>query len=34
MRGRIRIPVDELTWEPAVLVLPHGDALFVFALPE
>jgi PQQ system protein len=27
MRARIRIPVDELTWEPAVLVLPHGGDL-------
>jgi PQQ system protein len=26
MRASIRIPVDELTWDPAVLVLPHsGD---------
>lgn len=24
MHGRIRIPVDELSWDPAVLVLPHG----------
>lgn len=24
MRARIRIPEDELTWDPAVLVLPHG----------
>jgi PQQ system protein len=24
MKARIRIPVDELAWEPSVLVLPHG----------
>jgi PQQ system protein len=24
MHARIRIPPDELAWEPAVLVLPHG----------
>ncbi|MGH3252688.1 MAG: MSMEG_3727 family PQQ-associated protein [Trebonia sp.] len=24
MHARIRIPEDELTWDPAVLVLPHG----------
>jgi PQQ system protein len=24
MHAQIRIPTDELAWEPAVLVLPHG----------
>ena len=24
MRARIRIPPDELVWDPAVLVMPHG----------
>ena len=24
MRARIRIPVDQLVWDPAVLVMPHG----------
>jgi len=27
MSARIRIPPDELSWEPAVLVLPHGGDL-------
>jgi len=27
MRARIRIPPDELAWEPAVLVLPHGGEI-------
>jgi PQQ system protein len=27
MKARIRIPLDELAWEPAVLVLPHGGDL-------
>jgi PQQ system protein len=27
MHARIRIPPDELAWEPAVLVLPHGGDL-------
>jgi PQQ system protein len=24
MRARIRIPLDQLVWDPAVLVMPHG----------
>ena len=24
MRARVRIPLDELVWEPSVLVMPHG----------
>jgi PQQ system protein len=24
MHARVRIPLDELAWDPAVLVLPHG----------
>ncbi len=27
MHGRIRIPPDELAWDPAVLVMPHGGTL-------
>ena len=27
MRAQVRIPPDELTWDPAVLVLPHGGTL-------
>ena len=27
MKATVRIPPDELTWEPAVLVLPHGGRL-------
>jgi PQQ system protein len=27
MRAQVRIPVDELTWDPAVLVMPHGGDL-------
>jgi PQQ system protein len=27
MHARIRIPPDELVWDPAVLVLPHGGDL-------
>ena len=27
MRATVRIPPDELTWEPSVLVLPHGGRL-------
>jgi PQQ system protein len=27
MHARIRIPPDELVWEPSVLVLPHGGDL-------
>ena len=27
MHARIRIPLDELVWDPAVLVLPHGGDL-------
>ncbi|HZU16694.1 MAG TPA: MSMEG_3727 family PQQ-associated protein [Candidatus Dormibacteraeota bacterium] len=27
MRARIRIPPDELVWEPSILVLPHGGDL-------
>ena len=27
MHAQIRIPVDELTWEPSILVLPHGGDL-------
>lgn len=24
MRGRVRIPPDELTWDPSILVMPRG----------
>jgi PQQ system protein len=27
MRARIRIPPDELVWDPAVLVMPHGGEI-------
>lgn len=27
MRARIRIPPDELVWEPSILVMPHGGDL-------
>lgn len=27
MHATIRIPLDELTWDPAVLVMPHGGEL-------
>jgi PQQ system protein len=27
MRARIRIPPDEMAWEPAVLVMPHGGEI-------
>ena len=27
MKATVRIPPDELTWEPAVLVMPHGGRL-------
>ena len=27
MHARIRIPTDELVWDPAVLVMPHGGTL-------
>ena len=27
MHARVRIPLDELSWEPSVLVLPHGGDL-------
>lgn len=27
MRAEIRIPPDELAWDPAILVLPHGGDL-------
>jgi PQQ system protein len=27
MHGRIRIPVDQLVWDPEVLVMPHGGEL-------
>jgi PQQ system protein len=27
MHGQIRIPLDRLSWDPAVLVLPHGGDL-------
>jgi PQQ system protein len=27
MHARIRIPPDELVWEPAVLVMPHGGEI-------
>jgi PQQ system protein len=27
MRARIRIPPDELTWEPSILVIPHSGDL-------
>lgn len=34
MRATIRIPVDELAWEPAVLVLPHGGEVEVEVLND
>ncbi|MQA17247.1 MAG: copper oxidase [Pseudonocardiaceae bacterium] len=27
MRATVRIPVDELVWDPQILVLPHGGEL-------
>jgi PQQ system protein len=27
MRARVRIPVDELAWDPEILVMPHGGDL-------
>lgn len=27
MRARVRIPLDELAWDPSVLILPHGGEL-------
>jgi PQQ system protein len=27
MRAKVRIPLDELIWEPSVLVMPHGGDL-------
>jgi PQQ system protein len=27
MRGRVRIPPDELIWDPSTLVMPHGGEL-------
>src|SRR5690625_6606504 len=27
LRGTVQIPVDELCWEPAILILPHGGEL-------
>lgn len=27
MRAKVRIPEDELVWEPSILVLPHGGKL-------
>src|SRR5690625_1350673 len=27
MRATVRIPVDELCWEPGILILPHGGEL-------
>jgi PQQ system protein len=27
MRARVRIPPDELIWEPAILVMPHGGEI-------
>ena len=27
LRGRVRIPPDELIWDPSILVLPHGGDL-------
>jgi PQQ system protein len=27
MRARIRIPLDELIWDPSILVMPHGGDL-------
>lgn len=27
MRARVRIPPDELVWEPSILVMPHGGDL-------
>jgi PQQ system protein len=27
MRAKVRIPLDELIWEPSILVMPHGGEL-------
>jgi PQQ system protein len=27
LRARVRIPLDELTWDPSILVMPHGGDL-------
>ncbi|MEV0082956.1 MSMEG_3727 family PQQ-associated protein [Saccharopolyspora sp. NPDC050642] len=27
MHARVRIPIDELVWDPSILVLPHGGDL-------
>ena len=27
MRGQVRIPPDELVWEPSILVMPHGGEI-------
>lgn len=29
MRARLRIPPDELVWDPSILVMPHGGTLDV-----
>ncbi|HMJ36294.1 MAG TPA: MSMEG_3727 family PQQ-associated protein [Baekduia sp.] len=27
LRGRVRIPLDEMVWDPAILVMPHGGEI-------
>ncbi len=27
MRAKVRIPLDELVWEPSIIVMPHGGDL-------
>ncbi|PZG02978.1 MSMEG_3727 family PQQ-associated protein [Micromonospora deserti] len=27
MRAKVRIPLDEMTWDPSVVVMPHGGDL-------
>jgi PQQ system protein len=27
MRGQVRIPPDELVWDPSILVMPHGGEI-------
>src|SRR5262245_36118525 len=27
MRGQVRIPLDELSWDPEILVMPHAGSL-------
>ncbi|MCW3063317.1 MAG: hypothetical protein JWN32_489 [Solirubrobacterales bacterium] len=27
LRARVRIPLDEMVWDPAILVMPHGGDL-------